>query len=137
MKTRYFIDQDGRYIGAFEGADSPIIGGTEVHIPPQHAEDRWSGSEWITSAVADRERKKSRRAEAISSINVTVSTGRNFDGDEESQGRMARAILGLQAAGKTTIRWTLANNVSIDVTLEELTEALLLAGQEQSRLWEL
>lgn len=80
------------------------------------------------------ELKKTRQA-AVAAIKVTVTGGKEFDGDEVSQTRMARAIIGLQAAGQTAITWTLADNTSTEVTLAELTEALILAGQEQARLW--
>ena len=82
-----------------------------------------------------REKQKRFRDISISEIKVTTSTGKIFDGDETSQTRMARAILGLQAAGLTTIIWTLADNTQAVVTLPELTEAMILAGQEQARLW--
>lgn len=82
-----------------------------------------------------REELKAARQAAVDAIKVTVSTGKIFDGDEMSQTRMSRAIIGLQAAGVPTITWTLADNTSVDVTLAELTEALILAGQEQARLW--
>ncbi len=41
----------------------------------------------------------------------------------------------MQAANVATLTWTLANNVTEAVTLAELTEALVLAGQAQAELW--
>lgn len=78
---------------------------------------------------------KNQRATAVSEIKVTTSHGNTFDGDEISQGRMARAILGLQAAGVTTVVWVLANNTPIQVTASELGEALALAGAAQAAIW--
>ena len=78
---------------------------------------------------------KTARAAAVDAIVVTTASGKAFDGDETSQGRMSRAIVGMQAAGAPTITWTLADNAVAEVTLAELTEALILAGQEQARLW--
>lgn len=80
---------------------------------------------------------KMARAQAIFGIVVTTSTGKRFDGDEDSQNRMTRAVLGLQLAKAPSIRWTLADNTEADVTLAELSEALVLAGMEQARLWSL
>lgn len=74
------------------------------------------------------------RAAAVEAITVTVGD-KVFDGDETSQTRMARAIIGLQAAGVSSLNWTLANNESVLVTVVELTEALILAGQAQAALW--
>ena len=58
-----------------------------------------------------------------------------FDGDETAQTRMTRAILGMQISEIPTITWTLADNSVVEVTAEELKEALILAGVEQARLW--
>ena len=82
-----------------------------------------------------REQLKAKRDEAVKAIKVTISTGKTFDGDETSQTRMARAIIGLQAAGVQTISWTLSDNVTSVVTIAELTEALILSGQQQALLW--
>lgn len=81
-------------------------------------------------------RFKENRAKEVSSIVVTTSSGRPFDGDEVSQGRMARAIIGLQGAeeGKTLL-WVLHDNTSVEVNIKELQEALSLAGQRQAELW--
>lgn len=92
----------------------------------------------VDAAMAKHARElfKQQRAEAVSRIVVTTASGRTFDGDERSQGRMARAILGLQAApAGTLVTWVLADNVVVEVGIEELTEALQLAGLEQTRLW--
>jgi hypothetical protein len=82
-----------------------------------------------------REEKKEQRAELVSAIKVITQSGKQFDGDETAQTRMARAIIGMQAANVSTINWTLATNISTPVTLAELTEALILSGQEQAALW--
>ncbi|MCQ4257482.1 DUF4376 domain-containing protein [Stutzerimonas stutzeri] len=88
------------------------------------------------AAVAARESWKGKRAAAVERIKVTTTSGREFDGDEASQGRMARAILGLQEAGEgETVTWVLADNTPVAVTAAELGEALKLAGAEQARLW--
>lgn len=83
-----------------------------------------------------REQFKVERAAAVAAIQVTTQSGNTFDGDEISQGRMARAILGLQASGPSSVvSWVLADNSVIMATAAELLEALMLAGSEQSRLW--
>ncbi len=90
-------------------------------------------------ALAERDSRqafKAARAAAVKAITVTTAAGNTFDGDEESQGRMARAILGLQAAGEgAQIKWVLADNSEAIVGVGELNEALMLAGSEQARLW--
>ena len=79
--------------------------------------------------------QKENRTEAVARIRVTTASGKVFDGDETSQTRMARAVVALQAAGQTETLWVLADNTPTMVTLDELAEALALAGSEQTRLW--
>jgi len=83
-------------------------------------------------AEIDRSNFKRARAEAVNAIVVTVGD-KQFDGDELSQTRMARALVGMLPG--ETILWTMADNSTAMVTREELTEALRLAGAEQTRLW--
>lgn len=99
-------------------------------LPP----DVLAANEAVQAATA-RQLAKDTRQELVNAITVTTASGKVFDGDETSQGRMARAVIGMQAAGAPSITWVLANNTPATVTLAELTEALVLAGQEQARLW--
>lgn len=75
---------------------------------------------------------KSNRTTAVESIKVTVGD-KVFDGDETSQTRMARAIVAM--TDTETVLWVLADNTPVQVTKAELTEALRLAGEEQTMLW--
>lgn len=95
-------------------------------------------AQWESEAPARlRESKKQNRAKLVDEIVVTISTNKTFDGDEVSQNRMVRAIIALEDLGNTTIKWTLADNTTVQVTRAELKEALLLAGTAQSELWEI
>lgn len=86
--------------------------------------------------LPDREAAKAARAATVERIRVTTTAAHEFDGDEVSQGRMARAILGLDTAGPgATIPWVLADNSVINATAAELREALILAGQAQAAVW--
>lgn len=86
-------------------------------------------------ALVVAQQAKMQRTEAVARIQVTTTSGKTFDGDETSQTRMARAVVALQAAGQTQTLWVLADNVPTTVSLDELSEALALAGAEQTRLW--
>lgn len=102
---------------------------------PDHVAQR-SGEWWVNHEDMLRKRFKAERAAAVKAITVTTAAGNTFDGDEESQGRMTRAILALQASGEgATVNWVLADNSVIQTGSAELTEALALAGAEQARLW--
>ena len=86
-------------------------------------------------AINTRNSLKEQRTKNVEAIKVTTTAGNTFDGDEISQGRMARAILGLQAANVATVTWVLSNNTPIQVTASELGEALALAGAAQAAIW--
>jgi hypothetical protein len=101
----------------------------EAHINPPKTPEQIE--------VEAREAFKAQREVAVAAITVTTTAGNTFDGDEVSQGRMARAIIGLNAVGDptTTITWVLSDNTAVLVTAAELVEAMLLAGNAQSALW--
>lgn len=83
------------------------------------------------------QKAKAERSDAVSKITVEVD-GMTFDGDEKSQDRMSRAITMFTSSGlpaDTTTSWVLADNTVAQVTIGQLTQALLLAGQKQTELW--
>lgn len=86
-----------------------------------------------TIARQQREQFKRTRADAVARIEVTTSASNTFDGDEVSQGRMARAIACMVEAD--SVPWVLANNSVIQASRGELIEALRMAGACQSELW--
>lgn len=88
------------------------------------------------AAAIARDRLKDEREALIAGLVVTTGSGRTFDGDELSQGRMARAVLSLQSQPEgATVQWVLSDNTVVGVTGDELNEALTLAGIRQTELW--
>ncbi|ATG58238.1 MULTISPECIES: DUF4376 domain-containing protein [Pseudoalteromonas] len=75
---------------------------------------------------------KLNRQKLLDKLTVEVD-GMVFDGDEVSQGRMARAAFTMEQGEQ--IGWVLANNNQVMVTKEVLTQALRLAGAKQSQIW--
>jgi len=86
--------------------------------------------------AAAREAAKAQRADAVTRIAVEVD-GIVFDGDEESQGRMARAILACDDSALDAVTWVLANNTTATVPLQALKKALTLAVAAQGAVWPL
>ena len=98
-------------------------------------------SSFIESGVAKQEEYlaleqlkawKASRAEAVANLKVTVD-GMEFDADEVSQGRMARAIISMTDTDE--IIWVLANNTPATLNKAQLSQALRLAGEAQTALW--
>lgn len=70
---------------------------------------------------------KSMRSKAIKEITVTTKSGKVFDGNEASQARIANALLVMQIKNENSKEWKLADNSIVDVTIQELIEALILS----------
>lgn len=133
----------------------PLTGRLEKAVPdtPELIDGMWYGAWVLEPLTADevlqveeaerinadhevaaaRNGWKGQRAAAVAAIKVTTSAGNTFDGDETSQTRMARSI-SVMGEGET-ILWVLADNNPVQVTKDQLSEALRLAGAEQARLW--
>ena len=77
---------------------------------------------------------KKLRDAAVAAIKVTVN-GKVFDGDEVSQGRMARAVSVAAITGINECQWKLADNTVVTVSNDELQQALSLSLQAQGDLW--
>lgn len=113
-----------------ETVDSRIEYDDEARVAYHHPATISHSEQQI--ADTKRERFKSQRAANVASIAVEVD-GLVFDGDEQSQQRMVRAILLM--TDSDTQRWVLANNAVANVTKAQLTQACLLAAEQQSDLW--
>jgi len=107
----------------------------ERRYATQAEEDAAVAAEAASVAAGIRSAAKANRATAVSEIKVTTQAGNTFDGDETSQGRMARAIIALSTGIAPSVNWVLADNSVIQATPQELTEAMVLAGQAQAALW--
>lgn len=99
-----------------------------------HADYEQMWADEMNARPTERDAAKLLRQIAVDAITVTVN-GKVFDGDETSQTRMARAIIGMQATGTSTLAWVLNDNTVTEATVAELTEAMVLAGQAQSDVW--
>lgn len=77
--------------------------------------------------------KKRLRNYEVENLKVTCADGYVFDGDEISQSRMARALLGMNDTD--VISWKLANNEFVEVTKVKLAEILRKAGEMQTSIW--
>jgi hypothetical protein len=128
----------------YDSATHAVVPSVPEQTVLGHWEQRWTlvplseeviAANAAQAAIATREAAKQARTTAVAAIKVTTQAGNEFDGDEVSQGRMARAILGLSTGLAPSVAWVLADNTVIQATSDELVEALVLAGQEQAALW--
>ena len=74
------------------------------------------------------------RDDKVKEIKVTLSTGEYLDGNELAQTRMSRAIQALPD-DTTELDWIDANNNTIKLTKPKFSEALVLAGQEETKIF--
>ena len=117
-----------------------------TELPPAQVNGIWT-QQWQINALpqaqidqnkADQAAKapakaKEDRAAEVAALTVTTTAGNVFDGNEDAQSRMARAILSMTDTDTTT--WILANNTVLAVTKAELLEALKLTGEAQTKVW--
>lgn len=103
---------------------------------------KWNGSDIISATQAEQpelqakiayDEFKANRSNLVNQLTITTSANNTFDADEISQGRISRAVVGMDDV--ETIRWKLADNSEINATKAELLEALKLAGRAQEALW--
>lgn len=134
VEHELYFEVDGIHIpkSAIEGYDQPDVELPEGFSPPAY---QWiDGTVVLKPIVKTREELKIERARAVKNIVVTID-GLNFDGDETSQNRMARAIVAMKAGEVPTTYWTLADNTVVAVTVAQLIQALSAAGLAQTSLW--
>lgn len=129
------FDRDGNF-GYF-----PPSGYVKMESDRPSLAHKAQGGVWVLDEAKAAELKmsdaKTERSDAVSKITVEVD-GMIFDGDEKSQDRMSRAITMFTSSGlpaDTTTAWVLADNTIAQVTIDQLSKALLIAGQKQTELW--
>ena len=129
---KHFIDTPTGEIFAY-----PVDGSQDGFIKPELVPISDEALAVLRAPTAEqlRAQAKDARANAVANIKVTTASGHTFDGDEISQGRMARANIALQASGTPSVTWVLANNTTLAATAAELVEALALAGAAQAAIW--
>lgn len=122
--TKYWLPEDKHGSPAREMKElGALPDGASLTEPEPTAEEL---------AAQELAQAKAERADAVSKIVVEVD-GMTFDGDEESQQRVARSIVALEDG--ETMPWVLYDNAIAEVTKEQLKQVLRLAGQKQSELW--
>lgn len=58
--TKYYIDQNGNYIGGFDGSEPPV-GAIEIPSAPSDARQKWSGQGWGSPIIPPPDRVSSRQ----------------------------------------------------------------------------
>ena len=164
MKVYHYHPNTGVYLGSSDADPSPLEPGvflipafaTPKVVPsvPQGSRAVFKNDQWAIEvileplppepqpektaeelAVEALAAKKLLRQQLVDAITVTTSTGKVFDGNEDAQSRMSRAIQAAQIANIPSTTWVLANNVPTVVTLAELQEALVLSMQAMGAIW--
>lgn len=114
-----------------------------IRIPTDNFVDEWAkyGVEYIEVKPSEEETAKEEFLRALESRDREVSgivvnvDGMQFNGDEESQRRIAIALKVAEITGKTEWQWVLANNEVKTVTTKQLEEVLIQASEQLENLW--
>ncbi len=135
IEVRKTFDRDGEF-GYWPSEGLTEMEGKQPSPAYKAVSGQWVLDEDKAAEVAMSE-AKTERTEAVSRITVEVD-GMVFDGDEKAQERMSRTVAIATANGMpmtTGTTWVLADNTVAQVTLRQLAQACLLAGQKQTELW--
>lgn len=135
--ARFAIIDAGRVTNIAEADHSFALQQGWIDAQGAQIGDLWDGAAFTAPPVQPptRDQLKATRETSVAAIKVTTAAGNTFDGDEISQGRMARAVIALSTGLAPSVTWVLADNSVIQATSAELTEALMLAGAAQANLW--
>lgn len=71
MAAKYYVNAQGDYLGAFDGAPAPT-GAIEVPGAPDHAAQRWDGAKWSAAPVQQKNEADALRAALIRKGVLTV-----------------------------------------------------------------
>lgn len=70
--TRFYIDLDGHYLGAFCGCVPKVVH-VEIPVPPPSGLMRWTGTEWVSTLPVDRARKRAYAADGCGADALVVA----------------------------------------------------------------
>lgn len=107
-----------------------------------HWEQQWEVVDLLPEVVeasqakkveADMLAAKLSRHGLVAAITVTTQSGKVFDGNEDAQNRMSRAITAMDDGDE--LPWVLSDNTVALVGKAEMREALRLAGAAMAAIW--
>lgn len=107
----------------------------DTHTWTENADGTLNVSPLPVEVITERNLAKAKLARLgqVREIKVTTASGKEFDGDEDSQNRMSRAISAMEDTDTT--QWVLVDNTIHTVSKAELKEALKLAGIAMTTIW--
>jgi hypothetical protein len=76
---------------------------------------------------------KAQRISQVEAITVTTASGKEFDGNEDAQNRMSRALTAMEDSDQ--LPWVLHDNTVAMISKAEMLEALRLAGAAMAAIW--
>lgn len=154
--TKYFVDTIGRYIGGFDGAESPE-GAIEVPIAPDDARQIWNGTSWLLTlddACAAKLAVLAAKRWAVESGGIIIG-GASVDTDAVSQAKITGAVslfekdgslqsidwktqsgawASISAAAMTAIGVEVGRHVQACFSREKALAALILAASDHAAL---
>lgn len=122
---KYFANQQGQYLGAFDGVEPPA-GAVEVPKAPKTARDKWDGQKWID-------------AQALPPVSVSMRQARLALHGAGLLPDVQNAIDGLTEPDRTqaAIEWEYASTVEREGPITQmLAGAMGLTSSELDQLFE-
>lgn len=128
--TQYYVDEQGIYLGGFEGVQPPQ-GSIEVPYPPEDTRQRWNGGSY--GPLTDDERRSS--MQAVSARQLRLTLVRNGYSLASIDGAIDALPAGEQK-DEALIEWEYATEFQrVSPTLNSIAAALAITPEQVDAMW--
>ena len=123
--TKYYVDVNGTYLGAFEGCE-PDVECSEVSTAPSHGLDKWDGKKWLSTP--------------LTSVQVRDAALADIDVYDFEDGRIIQIRINDRdnlkgGIEKGTNVWKMLDNKVYSVTTKDLQAALDYQESQIAEIW--
>lgn len=128
---KYYKDKNNEVFAyELDGSQDHLIG-NKVLMTTAETQEHLNPLKTVEQTEHERKTKIMKQLETI---NVTTSNGNVFDANAQARLDISNAILASTFTNDVSIIWRLADNSEVNVTIDELKEALTLALVEYSKI---
>ncbi len=139
MSTKYYIDEDGVFLGGFGEGAAPPDGAVEITDLPSDGRMILTDGAWVLPALllaeSERELRDVEFRNALASMTYDLGGGRVIQVRPEDGPNFDNAYRLLAMTGAEEINWKMADNTFHPVTEAELHEAQDAGIMQGAALW--
>lgn len=129
--TKYFVDENGLYLGGYAGVDAPE-NAVEVPRAPSDARQKWDGQKWLDIPVDGR----LLRDQQLEALVHDFGDGRIIQVRPKDEPNFERAYKLFAMTDIATIDWVMVDNVKHPITEAELRTAHDVGVLAGAAIWD-